>query len=272
MPAVKVGDVNIYYEIHGKGEPLVLIMGYGGHIGHWFRLVPLLSREYCVVVFDNSGTGRSDKPDMPYTMEMMAGDTAGLLDAIGIDAAHIFGVSMGGCIAQQFALGCPERVSSLILGCTHCGGSHRVRSEPWIRELLHDFERIKQLTPEEHASEILDIIASQEFIRSNKDIVDQYIRKVTEHDTPIHGLIGQYEAIIDHDTYNRLPEIQAPTLVICGDADKMIPAENSRLLAFRIPDAELIMLENIGHGFFIEAVEEANKAIMDFLKRHHCPS
>lgn len=245
-----------------------MIMGYGGHIGYWFRLIPALSQGCYVVAFDNRGTGRSDKPDIPYTMEMMAEDVAGLLDAIGIDAAHIFGVSMGGCIAQHFALCYPERVTSLILGCTHCGGPHRIKSEPWIRELLHDFERIKQLTPEEHSREILDVIVSQEFIKNNKDIVDQYIRRVTEHDTPIHGLIRQYEAIIGHDIYNRLPEIQAPTLVICGAADKMIPAENSSLLASRIPNAELVILEKMGHGFFIEAADEANKVVLDFLRRN----
>jgi len=268
MPTVKVGDINIYYEIHGEGEPLVLIMGYGGHIGYWFRLIPVLSQGCCVVAFDNRGTGRSDKPDIPCTMEMMAGDVAGLLDAIGTDAAHIFGVSMGGCIAQHFALCYPERVTSLVLGCTHCGGPNRIRLERPVGELLHNFERIEQLTPEKHAREILDVLVSQEFIRNNKDIADQYIRKVTEYDAPIHGLISQYEAIMGYDTYDRLPEIKAPTLVICGDTDKMIAPENSRLLASRIPNAEIVILDGIGHGFFIEAVEEANTAIMGFLGRH----
>ncbi len=269
MPTVKVGDINIYYEVHGAGEPLFLIMGYGGHIGHWFRLIPLLSREYCVVAFDNRGTGRSDKPDIPYTMEMMAKDVAGLLDAINIDTAHIFGVSMGGCIAQQFALYYPERVSSLILAGTHCGVSNLVKLERPAGNFLHDFELIEQQTPKEHETEMLDYLVSQEFVRNNKDIVDQYITKVTEYVTPIHVLMGQYEAIISFDSYNRLPEIKAPTLVICGDADKMVSPESSRLLASRIPNAELVMLEKIGHGFFLEAVEEANQVIIDFLKKHY---
>ncbi len=272
MPAVKVGDINIYYETHGEGEPLVLIMGYGGHVGHWFRLIPLLSRNYCVVAFDNRGTGRSDKPDMPYTMEMMAGDTAGLLAAIGIDTAHIFGVSMGGCIAQQFALCYPEKVASLILGGTHCGVSNLVKLEKSSGNYLHDFELIERQTPEEHERGMLDYLVSREFIRNQKDIVDQYITKVTEYVTPIHALIAQYEAIMGFDNYDRLPEIQAPTLVLCGDTDKMVSPENSRLLASRIPNARLIMLEGIGHGFFLEAVEQSAKVIMDFLKRHRLSS
>ena len=268
MPAIKVGDIDIYYEVHGEGEPLVLIMGYGSDIGWWFRQIPALSQEYRVVVFDNRGAGRSDKPDIPYTMEMMARDVAGLLDVIGIDSAHIYGVSMGGYIAQHFALCYSKRVTSLILGCTSFGGSHRVKSPPEIRDLLHNYERIKQLTPEEHARETLDVIVSPEFIRNNQDVVGQFIRKVTEYVTPVHGLIRQKEAIDSHNTYDRLPKMKAPTIVICGDADRMIPVENSRLLASRIPNAELIMLEKIGHGFFLEAADEANKVILDFLRRN----
>ncbi|HEY40864.1 MAG TPA: alpha/beta hydrolase [Dehalococcoidia bacterium] len=270
MPTVKVGDVNIYYETHGEGEPLVLIMGYGGHIGHWFRLIPLLSLEYSVVAFDNRGTGQSGKPDIPYTMEIMANDVAGLLDAVGINTAHIFGISMGGCIAQQLVLRYPERVSSLILGGTHCGIPNLVKLDKPAGNFLHDFELIQQQTPEEHEREMLNFLVSQEFIRSEKDIVDQYITKVTEYITPIHALIAQYEAIINYDNYGRLPEIKAPTLVLCGDTDKMVSPENSRLLASRIPNAELVMLEGIGHGFFLEAVEQSANVIIDFLRRHPC--
>lgn len=268
MPRTKVDDVNIYYETYGNGEPLVLIMGYGGHIGHWFRQIPTLSREYRVVAFDNRGAGRSDKPNSHYSMEVMARDSVGLFDAIGIDTAHIFGVSMGGCIAQELALYYPEKVSSLILGCTHCGISNYIKLEEPAGKILHDFKRIQQITPEEHEREILDFLLSHEFIRDHKDIVDQYIRKVTEHATPIHVLIGQYEAIRSFDTYGRLSEIRAPTLVICGDEDRMISPENSRILASRIPDTELVMLEKIGHGFFLEAADEAGRVIMDFIKRN----
>jgi len=244
-------------------------MGYGADLRWWCRQIPALSQECRVVAFDHRGTGRSDKPDIPYTMEMMAGDVAGLLDTIGIDYAHIYGVSLGWYIAQHFALCYPERVTSLILGCTSCGGSHHVKSPPEIRDLLHDFERIKQLTPEEHARETIDVIVSPEFIRNNQDIVDQFIREVTEYVTPIHGLIRQREAIYSHNTYDRLPKIQAPTMVICGDADRMISVENSRLLASRISNAELIIMKGIGHGFFIEAVDQANEVILDFLRRNH---
>jgi 3-oxoadipate enol-lactonase len=122
MSMAKVGDINLYYEIHGKGEPLVLIMGYGLRGGHWLDMQDKLTREYRVIVIDNRGTGQSDKPEIPYTANMMAGDVAGLLDVLGIDAANVFGYSMGGSIAQEFALNYPHRLNSLILGATHCGG------------------------------------------------------------------------------------------------------------------------------------------------------
>ena len=268
MPTVKVNDINIYYETHGEGEALVLIMGYAGSSAAWLRQIPGLSQEYRVVAFDNRGTGRSDKPDIPYTMEMMAGDIAGLLDAIGIDAAHMYGVSMGGAIAQHFALGYPERVISLILGCAMCGGAHSIMPDTEAMTVLFDFERMQQMTPEERFREALPFLFSQEFIDDNPDIIEQFMVKSVEYITPPHGYTRQAEATMGHDTYDRLPHIKAPTLVIVGDADKIVPVENSRILASRIPGAELVILDNKGHGFFIEAADEANKAILDFMRKH----
>jgi 3-oxoadipate enol-lactonase len=267
MPTVKIGDISIYYEIHGEGEALVLIQGFGGNSGQWYREIPGLSREYRVVAFDNRGTGRSDKPDVPYTMQMFAQDIAGLFEALAIDAAHIYGVSMGGMIAQQFALRYPEKVISLILRGTTCGGAHSIPPDVEAMTHLFDLERMGQLTPEEAARESLPFLCSQEFIDNNPDIVEMFIAKAVEYVTPPHGYQRQAEAIMFHDTYDRLPQIKAPTLVISGTADRLVPFENSQLLAYRIPNAELVIFENVGHGF-IEAAEEASKAILDFLGRH----
>ena len=265
MPTVKVGDINIYYEIHGEGETLVLIMGIGGSIGSWFRAIPVLSREYRVVAFDNRGTGRSDKPDIPYTMEMMVEDTAGLLEAIGVDAAHILGISMGGGIAQEFALRYPERVTSLILGCTSCGGTHSIRlDEAAAAALSLAASRLPILAPEERTREMIPFFFVQEFIDNNPDFIEEFLAKALEYPAPLHGLMRQAGAAID--TYDRLPQIKAPTLVIAGDTDRMINVDNSRLLASRIPNAELVILENVGHAFSIAG--EAEKIILDFLRRH----
>jgi 3-oxoadipate enol-lactonase len=268
MSTAKVGDINIYYEIHGKGEPLVLIYGYAADSGLWFRQIPILSKKYQVIVFDNRGVGRSDKPDIPYTMAMMAGDIAGLLDTIGINAAHIFGISMGGMIAQHFALNYPQRVISLILGCTYCGGVHSIQPKPESLAALFDFERMKKMTPEEFVRQIIPFCFSQEFIEKNPDIVEKRVAKSLEYPTPPHGFTRQAMAMMGHDTYELLPKIKLPTLVIAGDNDRLIPVENSRILASRIPKAELLIIKGAGHEFFIEDAEEANKAVLDFLGRH----
>jgi len=268
MPIVKVGDINMYYEVHGDGEPLVLIMGYGCNSRWWFGQISTLSQEYRVVAFDNRGAGLSDKPDVSYTMEMMAGDTAALLDALAIDAAHIYGVSMGGMIAQEFALRYPDRVVSLVLGCTTPGGPNAILPDAEAMAVLFDMERAQRLTPEQNARELLPFLWRQEFIDNNPDIAEQLIAIFVEYLPPPHGFTRQAEAMMFHDTYDRLPQIKAPTLVIGGIADRLIPVENFRTLASRIPNAELLILENMGHGYFIEAAEEANKAILDFLGRH----
>lgn len=268
MPKVKVGDIDLHYELHGEGEAVVLISGYGGSSEGWFRQIPDFSREYCVVAFDNRGTGLSDKPNFPYSMEMMAGDIAGLLDAIQVDAAHVFGVSMGGMIAQEFTLRYPARVTSLVLGCTTPGGTHSVRPDPQSMTFLFDSERQKLLTPEQAARESLPFLLTQEFIDHNPDLVEMMIASRLQNPTPLHVYQNQGRAIMGHDTYDRLPQIKEPTLVIAGSADRLVPVDNSRVLASRIPGAELVILENVGHGFPVEAAEEANGAVLDFLRRH----
>jgi len=268
MPTEKVGDLNIYYEIHGEGEPLLLIMGYGANSRWWYPQIPAFSQEYQVIAFDNRGTGQSDKPDIPYTMEMMEEDTVGLLEAIGIDAAHIYGISMGGMIAQGFALRYPHKVMSLILACTTPGGRNAVMPDEEAMTLLSDTERMKDMTLEEHARELLPFLFTQEFIDKNPERIDTFVAGMLEYVTPLHGYQRQGEAIMGFNAYDRLPEIKAPTLVMAGTADRIIPVENSRIIASRIPGAELVLFENMGHGFVAEVVQEANEAVLDFLRRH----
>ncbi len=271
MPTSKVGDINIYYEVDGDGEALAMIMGLGGGIPWLFRQIPEFSRQYQVVAFDNRGTGGTDAPDIPYSMEMMAGDLAGLLETIGIETAHVFGISMGGMIAQHFALLYPEKVKSLILGATTCGGTHRITPDMEAIKVLFDIERMQKLTPEERARETLPFVFSQAFIDDNEVLIQELLGKMVGHVTPPHGYMRQAGAIMGHDTYERLPEIKVPTLVIAGDADKLVPAENSRLIASRIPDAELVILKNMGHGFNIEAADEVNHIVLNFLNRYSRP-
>jgi len=267
VPTVRVGDINIYYEIHGDGEPLLLINGYGQYSGHWAALIRHLSREHRLIIFDNRGTGRSDKPEIRYSIKMMAADARGLIDALGIDRAHVFGISMGGMIAQEFALNYPERVISLILGCTECGGKNAVPQTKEAKEFLFGAEMAK-LSAAERARLAPPMLWNQGFIDKHPEAVEFYVETTLKFPTPPHSYACQARAIWSHDTYDRLPQIKAPTLVIAGDADRIIPVGNSKILASRIPGAELVMLKNSGHGFFGDAARESITTILDFLKRH----
>jgi 3-oxoadipate enol-lactonase len=267
MPTVKVGDINSYYEIHGEGESLLMLAGHGQHSGQWTTMVPEYSKKYRAIIFDCRGTGRSDKPDMAYTMRMMADDARGLLDAVGVDAAHVFGVSMGGMIAQEFALNYPDRVISLILGCTTCGGTKTIPPSAEARAFFTGPE-MARISAEEGARRVAPWLWSQKFLDRHPEVMEQHVALTLQYPTPSHGHAGQSKAMARHDTYDRLPGIKAPTLVISGGADRIVPVENSRLLASRIPHAELVILENAGHGFTVDAADEASRIILDFLERH----
>lgn len=265
MPTVKVGDINMYYEVHGRGDPLVLLPGISCDITTClFRQIPGLAKNYRVVAVDNRGSGLSDKPDTLYSMDMMAKDAAGLLDSLGIRKAHICGESLGGMIAQHFALCYPQMTTSLVLACTTCGGRRGVQTDQAVMATLFDM----QGTPEERITRLLPIILSQAFISNKPDVIKHFTSLRLEHPAPPHAFMRQGEAAMMHDTYDRLPEIRVPTLVIAGTQDKLIPVENSRILASRIPGAESIILEGVGHFMSVEAPEAVNKAIHDFLKRH----
>jgi pimeloyl-ACP methyl ester carboxylesterase len=269
MPFKKVGDIKIYYETYGNGEPLVMISGCGADLSAWANQVPVLSLRYHVITLDNRGSGRSDKPDIPYTMQMMAADVAGLLDSIGIEAAHILGYSMGGAIAQEFALTYPGRTLTLILSCASpAGAPDVVLPEPQIMGLMFDPETITRLTPLEWSGKLLGCMCSQEFLDEHPHLVNEVMARQTEHPTPLHCIMRQVEAMLTARTYDRLSKIKAPTLVIGGTADRITPCENLRLLASKIPNSELVILENLGHGMFIEGAEQTNRVILTFLKRH----
>jgi 3-oxoadipate enol-lactonase len=267
MPVTRVNDINMYYEIHGEGDPLILIMGLGGDHFRWFRILPLLAENFKVLTFDNRGVGKTDKPDISYTMKMMSDDVAVLMDAVGIDKAHSFGISLGGMIAQNFALLHPDRIISLMLGCTFCGGKYTVSNEGTGPGVL-DPSLIETMLPEERAVEMMPALYSREFIDNNQDFVDIQIEYARNNPPDIVGYRRQLGAAGTHDTYDRLPEIKLPTLVIAGDADALIPAENSRIIASRIPDSELVILEGMGHGFYTEANEETARILTAFMKRH----
>jgi len=250
-----------------KAILVVMITGLANSTEYYFRLVPGLAEKYRVIIFDNRGAGQSDKPDIPYTMDMLTDDAAGLLDALGVDRAHIYGHSMGGAIAQHLALRYPEKTASLVLACTSCGGRHGVPPDQEYIAYLTDMQRRSQETREETIKRGLHFYFSPDFVHNNPDIIQHFISSYVKHAPPIHSYNRQIEAVMTHDIYDRLPEIKVPTLVVAGGADTLTPTENSRILASRIPKAELMIMEDMRHFLIVEAPEELNKAIIDFLER-----
>ena len=265
MPKVRVNDIKMNYELHGEGEPLVLIMGLTGSLEGWRPLVPAFAREHRVLAFDNRGAGLTDKPAGPYSMPMMADDTASLMDALGIDDAHVYGISMGGMIAQELALRHPQKVKALVLGCTTPGGPN---SQPRPQKTIEALARIPNVSVEEELEIVMGLLFTDEFAAAN----GQQLRETTLNSfdlrTPRHAVLGQLGAIAAHDTYDRLPQIGAPTLVIAGGDDELVPSGNSPILAQRIPGAELVMYPKARHGYLYENAAEATAAVLDFLRRH----
>jgi pimeloyl-ACP methyl ester carboxylesterase len=265
MPQIKVGDISMYYEVHGKGEPLVIICGASATTEVYAMLLPYYFRHYQVILFDNRGAGRTDAPDIPYTIAMMADDMAGLLAAIDIRRAHVYGQSMGGMIAQEFAWRYPKQVKNLVLQCTTCGGPHAIG----LKESRRFNRAIRmKMTPQELGRETLQLCVTQGYIDSHPDVAKIMMQAMMKQSEPVHGALRQSEAARCFDIFDRLPAIKAPTLVLGGESDQAVAVENSRIIAARIPGAELVLFPGAGH-ILIEAGNEPNRIILEFLGQHY---
>ena len=242
---------SLSYESHGSPDAaaIILLEGLGGDIAGWRRNVPHLASTLRVIAYDFRGNGGSDEPPGPCTMGTFVEDTIAVLDDLSVERVHVYGQSFGGMVAQELALAHPDRVRSLILACTHCGGTHMVpaprdpvpKTEPW-RSLYAP--RFPDDHPE-HVAEDLRIGARQ----------------------PRHPVGGrrQWEAMQAFDTYDRLPAIVAPTLVLQGTEDRLVAPGNAEVLASRIPGAELRWLEGAGHLYHSEQADAADAAVLDFI-------
>lgn len=270
MPITNANGIDLYYEVHGEGEPLLLIMGLSLNSKSWFRTVPALSEHYQVIIFDNRGVGLSGKPNTPYSIELMAEDARTVLDTVGVESAHVYGVSMGGMIAQKLAIKYPEKIRSLILGCTTSGGANHV--QPGADVTIQMLSRgSTSSTPEEIAWATASILYSQSFIENHRDLVAEDIQKRIEIPILPYAYVLQLQACLTHDTYDEIDQIKAPTLVIHGDADRLVPYENGVTLAEKISNSELLTISGAGHIFITEANEIVNSKILRFLKTFEKP-
>ena len=262
MPIAKVNGIDLYYEIHGSGHPLVLIRGLGSNADHWYEQVPAFSAHYQTVVFDNRGIGRSEKPDGPFTISMMADDTVGLMDALQIAKAHVLGVSLGGLIAQQIALDHADRVDGLILCCTGCGGAHTVRQPGFENRAAPEALYGRSREAAEQAQ--LNLFAA-ETIQSHPEVVQKYLETSRKHPPDADVLMRQRQAVEAFDSYEELPRIKAATLILTGAEDALVPPENSRILAQRISGSRLEIVPGGGHQVLIEQSEAVNRIVLEFL-------
>lgn len=266
MAKAGVNGIELYYEVRGtRGPHLTLICGLGSHVDAWDNeLLEALSRRLRLVLFDNRGAGRSDKPDIEYTIAMLADDAAALLNTLGIARSHILGASMGGMIAQEFALRHPEEAAGLILCCTS-PGSHRMKMpEP---EVLQKLAEVDGLTPEEISRKNRPLVFTKKFMEENLEWIERKMQREIQYIAPAFSFKRQMAAAMQHNSYSRLPQITCPTLIMTGTEDILIPPENSDLLAAQIPGAILKRYENTAHAFMSEARDLVVRDIFEFIER-----
>ncbi len=265
MPYARSSDgIRLHYEVLGRANatPVLMIQGLGADKHGWnMQRIPL-ALHYRVIALDNRGAGRSDKPFGHYSLEQMADDAIAVLDAVGVEKAHIVGASMGGAISQIIGLKYPERVLSLTLACTAC------RNHPWRRELLASWAT----TATERGVGVMTKEAARWVIgpRSFRRIVPAFgwLGPLAMGRTS-HAFVSQVRAILDVDdtVADRLGEVTAPTLVLVGNQDILTPRGDSEEIADRLPNAELVVISGAAHGFMVEHASTFNKVLLDFLGR-----
>lgn len=250
----------IYWDQQGEGDPILLIMGLAYPSCMWFRTRPVLSKRFRTVAFDNRGIGNSDVPPGPYPISLMASDAAAVLDAAKVESAHVFGVSMGGMIAQEFALQYRERVRSLILGCTAAGGPAAVRAEQDAIQMLMARDK---MSPEQAFEAPVPFIYDS---ATPRERIDEDLALRRPWLPRPEGYTAQLQGILAWEGYSRLPAITAPTLVIHGESDRLVPPGNGKLIADQIPGAKLVMIPHASHLFLTDQTETAHRVVLQFLE------
>jgi pimeloyl-ACP methyl ester carboxylesterase len=260
MPYAISDGSRLYWEQYGIGPPVLLIMGLSFTHQMWFRVLPTLASRFRVILFDNRGVGLSEVPKGPYRMRQMARDAVAVLDAAGIDSAHVIGASMGGMIAQELALRFPARVRSLLLACTSHGGllARWPRFVPprglkWgeAQRLERELALVPMLyspsTPMDRIREDLDVQCCSPW--------------------SYKGFINQFAGILMWSSYLRLPLIRVPTLVIHGDCDRLVPPGNGRVVAARIPGAHFRLIPDAGHILATDQPDACRRIMIEFLRQ-----
>jgi pimeloyl-ACP methyl ester carboxylesterase len=264
MPIAKVNGININYRVQGQGEPLIMIMGAGSNQGGWRFQTGLFKKHFRVITFDNRGVGKSDKPAGPYSMRMMADDTVGLMDHLGIEKAHVLGGSMGGMIAQELAISYPERVDKLVLAGTFARRDGVSGFSPEIDEAIEAYERSSR--DEASQRRLFGVFMDSVFNKWHYRVFMGSLMKVAIRFFSPKSVAEQFEAVLVHDAADRLGMIKASTLVITGTEDRALKPVSCEVIASLVPKAKLVKVLGGGHNFPIEMRDEFNREVLDFLR------
>jgi pimeloyl-ACP methyl ester carboxylesterase len=261
VPTVDREDgASIWWDAEGEGDALLLIMGLGYSSDMWWRLLPHLTDRYRTIRFDNRGVGRTGVPPGPYPVTTMAADALAVLDAAGEQSAHVFGVSMGGFIAQEVVLAAPDRVRSLVLGCTATGGPEMIAAEPAALEMAASRAT---MPPEEAAEVAIPFVYAKATPRA---VIDEDFAVRLERPTSPEGYANQLAGVIGWTGgAARLAAIDHPTLILQGDEDRLVNPANADVLGKAIPNSRVEVIHGASHIFFSDQPEAAATAIRRFL-------
>ncbi|WP_055502351.1 alpha/beta fold hydrolase [Nonomuraea pusilla] len=256
MPTATTPDgVALSYQVRGRGHPLVLLAGQANSHHWWDGVLADFERDHLTVTLDWRGTGESGKPDEPYSTRGFAADVVAVLDDLGVERADVYGTSMGGRVAQWLAADHPHRVGSLVLGCTSPGGRHGVERGQEVRRALGQSDRAAA------GRALLELMYTPAWLAAHPGPH----RTVGDPGMPAYARRRHLLASAEHDAWDALPRIAAPTLVLHGTDDLMTPPANAPLLAGRIPDAKMILIAGARHAYFEEFRDYAGPVVLDFL-------
>jgi pimeloyl-ACP methyl ester carboxylesterase len=271
MPVLQAdngGPIEIFWQKSGHGEPVVLVGGLTSTLEVWRPQTSVLSARYCVISFDNRGSGRTRVPadDGLRTPQRLAGDLRALLDGLELPPAHLVGASMGGMIVQEFALSHPGRLRSLTICCSNFGGRNAVYAGPEVAQAM--LEGSAQDASPRALRAALEVLFHPRSLEEKPDAVEFYVESKRAFPHSSEELARRKEGIGSFDVFDGLPRLNVPTLVVTGSHDRLVPPENAQRLAARIPGAELAVIEGAGHVFFVEQPEATNRVLLDFFAKH----
>jgi pimeloyl-ACP methyl ester carboxylesterase len=263
MPFVHLNHTELNYEFHGDGEPLVLVPGFASGAWSWRWQAKDLAKDFRVVTFDPRGVAGSRLKDgASVSIVEIADDVSSLLEELGVDAAHVLGISFGGFVAQEFALRHPGRLKKLVLASTSFGGPNHVA--PSV-EVLAPFSATDGLNSADRIRKYMTLGFSPNFVRDQSDIVDEFCTLRERNVVPEEVYRQQLASAVTFSAEDRVGDITAETLVLTGDKDAVVPPENSENLARAIPGARLRSIKGGGHMAFVEQAGKFNAIIREFL-------